>query len=84
MGTLSVKVSELMINQKYMLEAIKYLDDRFKDILEKIDNGKMDHAKKILENSDHIAKLQKSKDENDIEIKRIEDKIKEVEKKLLC
>ena len=83
MGTLSAKVSELMINQKYMLEAIKYLDDRFKDILEKIENEKTDHAKKILDNSDDIAKLQKSKDENDIEIKRIEDKIQEVDKEII-
>ena len=57
MGTLSAKVSELMINQKHMLEAIKYLDDSIKDILEKIDNEKTDHAKKILENSEDIVKL---------------------------
>ena len=60
MGTLSAKVSELMINQKHMLEAIKYLDD-----------------------SDDIAKLQKSRDENDIEIKRIEDKIKAVDREII-
>ena len=83
MGTLSAKVSELMINQKHMLEAIKYLDDSIKDILEKIDNEKTDHAKKILENSEDIVKLQKSKDENDIEIKQIEDKIKEVYKEII-
>ena len=82
MGTLSAKVSELMINQKHMLEAIKYLDDSIKDILEKIDNEKTDHAKKILENSEDIVKLQKSKDENDIEIKQIEDKIKEVDREI--
>ena len=33
--------------------------------------------------SDDIAKLQKSRDENDIEIKRIEDKIKAVDREII-
>ena len=40
MSTLKNQVSELMENQKHMLEAIKYLDGRIVDVIEKANSDK--------------------------------------------
>ena len=90
MSALDVQVRELMKNQKHILEAIKYLDDRIKDIIDKSEPDKRKEVENILENqamidqiivqnSDAILALQKAKDKNVAAIKQIDAKIDNID-----
>ena len=89
MSALKKQVSELMVNQKHMLEAIKYLDERMKDIIEKakfkenqvetaIESQSMNEI--IVKNSDDIRVLKTAKEHNALAIKHIEEKIDNIDK----
>ena len=93
MSTLDVQVRELMKNQNHMLEAIKYLDERIKDIIDKAGNDKRNEVDNILEsqamidqiivqNSDAIVALKKAKDENCDAIKRLDTKIDNIDSEI--
>ena len=90
MSSLDAQVRELMKNQNHILEAIKYLDERVKDIIDKEDNDKGNEVDNILEsqamidqiivqNSDAIAALKKAKDENCDAIKHLDTKIDNID-----
>ena len=92
MSALKEQVGELMVNQKHMLEAIKYLNERIEDIIEKAKNkdnqvekiieshGKIDEI--IVKNADDIRVLKKTKEKNAIAIKHIEEKIDIIDEEL--
>ena len=93
MSALNEQVSELMVNQKHMLEAIKYLNERMEDIIEKAKEAKDNQIENILEsqgmidgiivkNSDDIRILKKTKEQNSLAIKHIEEKIDMIDKEL--
>ena len=69
------KVNELMENQTHVLEAIKYLNERIEDIIDKKKKDKCNEVKDILDsqamidniivkNSDDILIIKKTKEEN--------------------
>ena len=92
MSALEEQVSELMVNQKHMLEAISYLNERIEDIIEKVKNkenqvvnvlesqGMIDEI--IVKNSDDIRLLKKTKENNAVAIKGIEEKIDMIDEEL--
>ena len=93
MSALNEQVSELMVNQKHMLEAIKYLNERMEDIIENAKEAKDNQIENILEsqgmidgiivkNSDDIRILKKTKEQNSLAIKHIEEKIDMIDKEL--
>ena len=51
MSELYHKVSELMKNQQHILEAIKYIDEKIKDNLEKANDDQSLQVANILRNS---------------------------------
>ena len=74
MSALNEQVSELMVNQKHMLEAIKYLNEQMEDIIEKAKEAKDNQIENIFEsqgmidgiivkNSDDIRILKKTKEQ---------------------
>ena len=83
------QVSELMRNQKHILEAIKYLNERI-DIIDKTKDDKSGEVVNILEsqamldqiivnNSDNILIIKKTKDANAAAIKHLETKIEQID-----
>ena len=89
--SLTVQVTELTVNQKHILEAIKYLDERIKDIIANTNNDKGTEVKDIItrqekidkivvNNSDDILKLKEIKEETAEAIKCLEQKIREIDK----
>ena len=93
MSALDVQVRELMKNQNHILEAIKYLDDRIQDIIDKAEPDKRKEVENILEsqamidqiivqNLDAILALKKAKDENYAAIKQIDAKIDNIDKEM--
>lgn len=86
MSVLKEQVSELMANQKHMLEAIKNLNERIEDIVEK-EKKKDNWVETRLEidkikYSDDIRELVKTKDKNAKAIKHIEEKIDMIDEEL--
>ena len=86
-------ISELMTNQKHMLEAIKYLHEQIEDIFKKAKNDKTDEVDNIIEsqamidkliikNCDDILLIKKTKEENDVAIKHLERQIEKWTRKL--
>ena len=86
-------ISELMTNQKHMLEAIKYLHEQIEDIFKKAKNGKTDKVDNIIEsremidklivkNCDDILLIKKTKEENDVAIKHLERQIEKMDKEI--
>ena len=80
------QIEELFKNQTYILDAVKNLNERLEAIEEKIDTGKIDDIKDILDsqvmidaiivkNSDDITVMKKVKEENGDAIKMLETKI---------
>ena len=57
MSELYHKVSELMENQQHILEAIKYLDKKIKDILEKANDDKSLQVGNILESQATVDEI---------------------------
>ena len=93
MSELYVKVSELMKNQKHILEAVKYLDKQIKDIVGKVKDDKISQVENILEsqamvdeiivkNSDDIKALMKTMGDNAVGIKNVEEKIEKIDKEI--
>ena len=93
MSTLKNQVNELMENQKHMLEAIKYLDERVVDIIMKANKDKVHEVQDILKsqtmideiivkNSDDILILKKAKDENSHAIRYLGAKIDTLDKEI--
>ena len=81
MDFIKKKIDELMENQTHMLEAIRYLDERLKKIEDEIDKErKLDEI--IVKKSDDILVMKKSKQENDVAIKKLDAKIDEINKEL--
>ena len=86
------QVSELMRNQKHILEAIKYLNERI-DIIDKTKDDKSGEVENILEsqamldqiivkNSDDILLIKKTKDANAAAIKHLETKIEQIDNEI--
>ena len=86
MKTLNEQVKELTENQKLILEAIKYLNERLEINLEKVNDDQIKDVNNIIEsqammdqlvvkNSDDIIAIRKRKDENQLAIKTLEAKI---------
>lgn len=84
-------VNELMTNQTHILQAIKYLNERVEDIIEKTKNS--DEVKNIIEsqsmideiivkNTDDIAKIKKTKEENAVAIQCLETRIEKIDKEI--
>ena len=82
-------ISELMTNQKHMLEAIKYLHEQIEDIFKKAKNDKTDEVDNIIEsqamidkliikNCDDILLIKKTKEENIVAIKHLERQIEKL------
>ena len=93
MKTLNEQVKELTENQKHILEAIKYLNERLESNLDKVNDEQIKDVKSILEsqamidqlvvkNSDDIIAIRKRKDENQLAIKTLEAKIEFMEKEI--
>ena len=93
MSALNDQVMELMKNQNHMLEAIKYLDERIKDIIGQAKDDKFNQVDNILEsqamideivvkNSDAIIVLKKRKEDNAAAIKRLDTKIDNIDKEM--
>ena len=91
MESLKAHVSELMKNQRHILEAIKYLDEKVKDIIEKTKDDKKDEVKDIIEsqvmideiivkNSDDIRFIKQIKEENAKSIKLLQTRIDKIDK----
>ena len=87
------KVNELMENQTHVLEAIKYLNERIEDIIDKKKKDNCNDVKDILDsqamidniivkNSDDILIIKKTKEENTVAIKRLETKIDKLDKEI--
>ena len=67
MSALKEQVSELMVNQKHMLEAIIYLNEQIEDIVERVeakDNQVVNIRESQVKNSDNIKMLKKRKEQN--------------------
>ena len=86
MDSIREQVNELMKNQRHILEAIKYLDERVENSTKKAPANENNDVQDILEsqkmidgiivkNADDIAVIKKQKEETDVAIKVIEDKI---------
>ena len=80
------QLEEMRNNQNYILEAVKYLDERMKDVIAKADDKASVDVKDIIEsramideiivkNSDDILILKKTKEENLNTIKALETEI---------
>ena len=93
MKTLNEQVKKLTDNQKHILEAIKYLNERLESNLEKINDDQIKDVNNIIEsqammdqlvvkNSDDIIAIRKRKDENQLAIKTLEAKIEFMEKEI--
>ena len=91
MTSLTVQVTELTVNQKHILEAIKYLDERIKDIIANTNNDNGTEVKDIItrqekidkivvNNSEDILKLKKTKEETAEAIKCLEQKVRDIDK----
>ena len=84
-------IAELMMNQKHILEAIKYLNERIEykaknentnevnDILES--QAMIDQI--IVKNSDDILIIRKTKEENTLAIQQLESKIDKIEEEIV-
>ena len=86
-------ISELMTNQKHMLEAIKYLHEQIEDIFKKAKNDKTDEVDNIIEsqamidklivkNCDDILLIKKTKELNDDAIKNLERQMEKMDKEI--
>ena len=86
-------VKELMDNQTNILEAIKYLNERIEDIIDKEKKDKCNEVKDILDsqamideiivkNSDDILIIKKTKEENTVAINSLETKIDILDKEI--
>ena len=93
MKTLNEQVKKLTDNQKHILEAIKYLNERLESNLEKVNDDQIKDVNNIIENqammdqlvvknSDDIIAIRKRKDENQLAIKTLEAKIEFMEKEI--
>ena len=89
MSELYAKVNELMKNQKHILEAVKYLDEQIKDIVEKAKGDQIIEVESqarveeiIAQNSDDIKALMKTKEDNAVGIKNLEGKIEKIDKEI--
>ena len=93
MTAIKEQVNKLTENQKYILEAIKYLKERMEHMLKKFDDEKTDDVNEILEsqvmidalvvkNSDDIILIKKLRDENSVAIKTLESKIDDINKEI--
>ena len=86
MDVIKKQVNELMENQNHMLVAIKYLDEKLKEILSNAHDKETDEIKDIIEsqgmidgiivkNSDYILALKKTKEDNAVALRAVEAKI---------
>ena len=93
MKTLKEQVKELTENQKHILEAIKYLNERLETNLEKVNDEQIKDVNNMIEsqtmidqllvkNSDDIVAIRKRKDDNLHAIKTLESKIEVMEKEI--
>ena len=93
MKSLKDQVKELDENQKHILEAIRYLNERLENILEKVDVEQIKDAKDIVEsqamidqllvkNSDDIKLIMKRKNDNSAAIENLEMKLDVIEKEI--
>ena len=88
MKNLEDQVFELQNNQKQMLEVIKHLSERLKDIEDKENDVKdvlesqavIDEI--IVKNSDDILAIKKTKDINAVAIKTLEAKLETLDKEI--
>ena len=87
------QVNELMENQTHILAAIKYLDERIQEGIDKTKDKTIDNVKDIHEgqakieaiivkNTDDIAVIKKIKEKNDDAIKVIETKIDKINEEI--
>ena len=85
MYVLKKQVDELMKNQRHILEAVNYLDERIKEVIAKSKDNESNDIKNILDsqamidellvkNSDDIEIMKKSKEENRVAIINVERK----------
>ena len=93
MDFIEKKINELMENQTHMLEAIIYLDERLKKVEDETVDNQKSEVKDIFEsqamldeiivkNSDDILVMKKSKQDNDVAIKKLDAKIDEINREL--
>ena len=93
MDFIEKKINELMENQTHMLEAIIYLDERLKQVEDETVDNQKSEVKDIFEsqamldeiivnNSDDILVMKKSKQDNDVAIKKLDAKIDEINREL--
>jgi hypothetical protein len=57
MDAMKKKVNEVMENQTHILEAIKYLNERIEDIIDKKKKDKCNEVKKILDSQEMIDNI---------------------------
>ena len=87
------QVDELMRNQNHILEAIKYLNEKVEEMIDKTKDDKSSEVENILEsqamldeiivkNSDDILIIKKTKDANAVAIKLLETKIDQFEQEI--
>ena len=81
------QITELFENQKNILEAVQYLNERLKAIEEKNSDKEVDDIDNILKskvmidkilvkNTEDISKMKKMKEDNSVAIKALETKIR--------
>ena len=93
MKLLEDQVDELMRNQNHILEAIKYLNEKVEEMIDKTKDDKSREVENILEsqamldelivkNSDDILFIKKTKEANAVAIKLLETKIDQFEQEI--
>ena len=93
MEALEDQVDELMRNQNHILEAIKYLNGKVEEMIDKTEDDKSSEVGNILEsqaildeiivkNSDDILIIKKPKDANSVAIKLLDAKIDQFEQEI--
>ena len=85
MTNIKDQVLELKENQKHMLEAIRYLTEKVKDMENKEHNIVKSQAfidEIIVKNSDDIIAMKRLKHENAESIKKLDTKIDDIDKKV--
>ena len=93
MEALEDQVDELMRNQNQIVEAIKYLNGKVEEMIDKTEDDKSSEVGNILEsqaildeiivkNSDDILIIKKPKDANSVAIKLLDAKIDQFEQEI--
>ena len=93
MDMMKEQISELMKNQTHILEALKYLDERLKNVEDKASDNHIVDIKEILESqamldeivvktSDDILAMQKTRKENSVALDILENRLEKLYREL--